>query len=209
MFDKFISFAENEFERTLFMTFFYTGARVSEIRALEWNDIDFDSGLVKIRRQVTSKVSGEPNKIITPKSESSNRGIFVPTLLIDQLKIWKNDRMRYKSFNSNWRVFGDYSFVSEQRIRRIANRLSNASNLPHIKLHDFRHSYSTMLHNKGVDLKIIQSQAGHSTVQITLDTYTHISMQQKKQTIVNIFDNDKKEKKLFLRIKILSIKIIC
>ena len=121
MFDKFISFAENEFERTLFMTFFYTGARVSEIRALEWNDNDFDSGLVKIRRQVTSKVSGEPNKIITPKSESSNRDIFVPTLLIDQLKIWKNDRMRYKSFNSNWRVFGDYSFVSEQRIRRIAN----------------------------------------------------------------------------------------
>jgi integrase len=53
----------------------------------------------------------------------------------------------------------------------------------------------TMLHNKGVDPKIIQSQAGHSTVQITLDTYTHISMQQKKQTIVNIFDNDKKEKK--------------
>ncbi len=52
-----------------------------------------------------------------------------------------------------------------------------------------------MLHNKGVDPKIIQSQAGHSTVQITLDTYTHISMQQKKQTIVNIFDNDKKEKK--------------
>jgi len=191
MFNKFIEAANNDLEKTIFMTFYYSGIRISELRALKWIDIDFKNMTIKIQRQVTSKLPGQGDTIITPKSESSIRTIYIPKLLNEQLKKWKQNRMQYKSFEVDWNVFGDYTFISENRIRRACNRMSKDAALPHIKIHDFRHSYSTLLHNKGVDPKIIQAQAGHSTVQITLDTYTHITTKQKQQAIADVFDDDK------------------
>lgn len=192
-FSSFINQAKDLLEKTLFMTFYYTGMRVGEIRGLKWTDINFKLQTISIERQVTSKIPGQGPTTITPKSESSIREIQIPNLLINQLEIWKKDRMQYSDFKKNWQVFGDDYYISENRIRRAATRMSNDAELPHIKLHDFRHSYTTLLHNKGIDPKIIQAQAGHSTVQITLDTYTHITTNQKKQAIIDVFEKSEKK----------------
>lgn len=190
MFNKFLEAAKNDFEKTVFLTLYYSGTRISELRALKWIDIDFKHMTIKVQRQVTNKIPGQGDTIITPKSESSIRTIYVPKVLIEQLKNWKENRMKHKSFAADWNVFGDYTFVSENRIRRACNRMSKDAELPHIKIHDFRHSYSTLLHNKGIDPKIIQAQAGHSTVQQTLNTYTHITTKQKQQAIADVFGDE-------------------
>lgn len=112
MFGKFIDKAANEFEKTLFMTFFYSGIRVGELRALRWTDINFEKITINIERQVTSKVRMNRNIIMTSKSESSIREIIIPTVLNEQLKKWKTSRMELGGFKNKWNVFGDYSFVT-------------------------------------------------------------------------------------------------
>lgn len=188
MFEKFISFADNDLTKTIFYTFFYTGMRVGELRAITWNDINFGSKYININKQINSKIPFQGPVITTPKSESSIRVIQVPNILINVLKDWRKDRIINPRFKMEWRVFGDDSYISENRIRRKVIKIIKNSGLPYIKLHEFRHSYTTMLYRKGIDPKVIQSQTGHSSVKITLDTYTHMDISEAKKSIINLFD---------------------
>ena len=193
MFKQFISYADNTLEKTIFYTLFYTGLRIGEFRALTWNDINFKDNSITINKQVTSKIPGEGPTLTTPKSSSSMRVVQIPNLLVDVLKEWYNERSLKGSFNKSWNVFGDTSFISENRIRRMVARISEASNLPYLTLHDFRHSYSTLLRTYKIDPKIVQAQAGHSSVKITLDTYTHINIEEQQRTIIDLFNEENKE----------------
>lgn len=191
MFTHYISFAKNIYEETLFKTLFYTGMRIGELRGLKWIDFDSNSNTITIERQITSKVKGMGPLVLTPKSESSNRNIHIPKILTEQLLRWKKLRKEFPGYDKSWQIFGDRGYASETSIRRIANRLAADSKLPQIKLHDFRHSYTTMLRNMNVDPIIVTEQAGHSSVQITLDIYTHVTSEEKKGAIADIFDKEK------------------
>ena len=46
--------------------------------------------------------------------------------------------------------------------------------LPNIRLHDLRHTCTTLLLSKGVHPKLVQELLGHATISITLDTYSHV-----------------------------------
>ena len=52
--------------------------------------------------------------------------------------------------------------------------------LPDIRLYDLRHTHATLLLKAGVHVKIVSERLGHSSIQITLDTYSHVlpNMQQ-------------------------------
>lgn len=187
-FNKFISKAENTLEKTLFYTLFYTGLRIGELRGLTWNDVFLDNNYISINKQVTSKIPGKGPTVITPKSESSNREVQIPNILVDILNDWYIERSKINGFKNKWNVFGDYSFISENRIRRMVKRMSEAAKTPYIKLHGFRHSYTTLLYTMNVDPKIAQSQTGHSSISITLDTYTHLDKEKKRKTIIDVFE---------------------
>lgn len=191
-FNKFVKHASNRLERTVCFVMFYTGVRVGELRALTWNDIHLDDNYIRVNKQVTSKVKGAGDLVIAPKTKSSIRNIQIPNILVDVLKEWYLDRTKQNRFNKNWQVFGDDGFITENRIRRFVRRISEKAGTPYITLHEFRHSYVSLLHSKGVDPKIIQTQAGHSSVNITLDIYTHIENEKSKQTIVDIFEKTTK-----------------
>ena len=191
MFELFAKQSENILEKSIFYTMYYTGLRIGELRSITWLDINFDKKQININKQVTSKIPGQHNAITTTKSESSNRTVVIPELLINILNDWKNDRMKLKKFDDSWQVFGDHTFISENRIRRMVNRASDAAKLPRIKLHEFRHSYTTLLHSYGVDPLVIKAQAGHSSVQISLDVYTHLDTKKQQNVIDEIFDKNK------------------
>jgi integrase len=52
--------------------------------------------------------------------------------------------------------------------------LERAGGLPYIRFHDLRHTCATLLLSKGVHAKFVQELLGHSTIAITLDTYSHV-----------------------------------
>ena len=54
---------------------------------------------------------------------------------------------------------------------KLVKRLS----LGHIRLHDARHTHASLMLKQGVHPKIVQERLGHSSIQITLDTYSHVA----------------------------------
>jgi integrase/recombinase XerD len=139
---------------------FATGARVSEIANLKDDDIDLDSGVINI------KGKGNKERII----QISNK---------DTIKILINYRRLY---NDNIDKFENYYFVnrlkrklSDQSIRIIIKNLSKKANIrKHVTPHTFRHSFATLLLEKEVDIKYIQTLLGHSSI-TTTQIYTHAS----------------------------------
>lgn len=189
-FKVFISNASNELESIIFYTLFYTGLRLGELRALTWNDINLNNNSIRVNKQVTNKIPGKGPTLITTKSESSNRNKKIPNVLVSRLKSWYNNRSTIIDFKENWIVFGDDQYLNENKIRRMSKRISNLANLPYLNPHSFRHSYITILFNKGMNPKIIQSQVGHSSITIKLDVYTHIEEEEMKKNVIDLFEKD-------------------
>jgi integrase len=54
-------------------------------------------------------------------------------------------------------------------------RLVKRFELPRVRLHDLRHSYASLMLERGVDLKTVSTALGHSTIRVTADTYAHVS----------------------------------
>lgn len=190
-FNKFIACASSSLEHALFNTLFYTGLRIGELRALKWTDIDLDNNIISVNKQITSKVPKQYSLTITPKTKESNREVIIPGNLCKILKSFKEEKQQKKYFEDDWQVFGDFGFVHETTLRRIIDRIVLEADIPRITLHGFRHSYVSMLYHNRIDPKVIQSQTGHSSVNITLDTYTHMNLEEKRKDLINVF-NDKK-----------------
>jgi len=59
-------------------------------------------------------------------------------------------------------------------VRQIFRRILLRAGLPHLRLHDLRHSHATLMLMSGVHPKVVQERQGHSGIAITLDTYSHV-----------------------------------
>ncbi len=147
---------------------FSTGARVSEIAGLTKNNINLDSGSVSIRGK------GDKERVI----QICNRET------IDLLKHY------YKLYKQPIEKAGNYFLVnrlgsklSDQSIRTIVKKLAGTAGLNrHITPHMFRHSFATLLLEKDVDIKYIQSLLGHSSI-MTTQIYTHVNRAKQKQIL--------------------------
>ncbi len=58
-------------------------------------------------------------------------------------------------------------------LRRSFKPLLRRAGLPDIRFHDLRHTSATLLLSAGVHPKVVQERLGHSTISLTLDTYSH------------------------------------
>jgi integrase len=89
------------------------------------------------------------------------------------------DQMKAKAGN-NWKALnlvftndaGD--FISVDKLLRHFKALLEKAGLPHMRFHDLRHSAATILLTMGVHPKVVQELLGHSTIAMTMDTYSHL-----------------------------------
>ena len=71
---------------------------------------------------------------------------------------------------------GMYQELFEMGTRTVRNAMENytkKAGLPHIRVHDLRHSHASMLINMGISPKLIQERLGHKSISTTLDVYSH------------------------------------
>lgn len=171
----------------LFRLLAFSGMRKSEALALTWNDINFDKAQITINKTIilVSKV-----KVTTPKTKSSNRTVFIDKKTVSILREWRLSQKKellQKGFNAlspNQLVFPDKNnhYIIPTTISKMMNRVSEGSNLHHITVHGLRHTYATLAAQGGMSVKQLQAQLGHSKVEITLDVYTSITDEQRKDT---------------------------
>jgi len=157
-----------------------TGMRRGELSALRWDDIDFENGLIFVRRTV-NYVGGYGFVETEPKTRSSRRKIAVSEKVLEALKMHREQRgqMRLKA-GEKWHEqglvfcnrYGRYLFP-EVVLNQFHALLAKAG-LPKMRFHDLRHTMATVLLESDVHPKKVQERLGHTTIAITMDTYSHV-----------------------------------
>lgn len=172
----------------------YTGLRQGEALALKWSDIDFENKKITVNK--TAVRIKEKQIIQTPKTKNSKRVISIDPATLSILKSWKKDQI--KIYFKNGKHFeGDDNFVfTNQRAEwvhihnfiRYFKRFIADHKLKTITPHGLRHTHASLLFSAGVEPKNISDRLGHSTVQITLDLYTHITEEQRTDTVEKLLE---------------------
>ena len=174
-------------ESTVILCIYY-GLRRGEVCGLRWSDVDLDNRILHISNtRTTAKDEIFQN---TTKTKSSNRELPINDVMfkyLTELKAKQNANKAFLGDNYNTSDFvccwEDGEPVKVTYISHMFTKLLADNNLPHIRLHDLRHSCATNLLKKGVDIKIIQEYLGHSTIATTANFYLHPDMEQKKDAI--------------------------
>lgn len=136
------------------------GMRRSEIVGLSWNDIDFTNKTININKAL-SYLKGEGQIIKETKNKSSNRIIYANEELINLI----NELPKTSEYIFNKEHIDD--------ITKWFNRFLKRHNLKHMRFHDLRHTHATLLISSGINMKIVSSRLGHSSISTTLNLYTH------------------------------------
>ena len=155
------------------------GLRRGELLALRWEHIDFENKILKVR---SNMVRGEKGYIIkAPKSEAGIRDISLGDEIVYELR---KAKAQYARDAFAYGIgFQNHGYVIKQpngapfkpdSMTQKWERLLEKNNLPKIRLHDLRHSNATALIQAGVNPRVVQQRLGHSDVNITLNTYTHV-----------------------------------
>lgn len=172
----------------------YTGLRQGEALALKWSDIDFENKKITVDK--TAARIKEKQTLQTPKTKNSKRVISIDPTTLSILKSWKKDQI--KIYFKNGKHFeGDDNFIfTNQRgdwvhIHNFIpyfKRFVTDHKLKPITPHGLRHTHASLLFSAGVEPKNISDRLGHSTVQITLDLYTHITEEQRTDTVEKLLE---------------------
>jgi integrase len=172
----------------------YTGLRQGEALALKWSDIDFENKKITVNK--TAARIKEKQILQTPKTKNSKRVISIDPTTLSILKSWKKDQI--KIYFKNGKHFeGDENFIfTNQRADWVHihnfipyfKRFIADHKLKPITPHGLRHTHASLLFSAGVEPKNISDRLGHSTVQITLDLYTHISEEQRTDTVDKLLE---------------------
>lgn len=143
-----------------------TGARQGELLGLRWEDVDFAAGTITIARTI---FRGRPQP---PKTRYSRRTIKLSRLALDALA-----RHRQKTSSESGYIFATRSgrpISCHNLINRSWIPLLKKAGIPHTRFHNLRHTAATLMLRQGVHPKIAQETLGHSSIEITLDLYSHV-----------------------------------
>ena len=172
----------------------YTGLRQGEALALKWSDIDFENKKITVDK--TAVRIKEKQTLQTPKTKNSKRVISIDPTTLSILKSWKKDQI--KIYFKNGKHFeGDDNFIfTNERADWVQihnfipyfKRFVTDHKLKPITPHGLRHTHASLLFSAGVEPKNISDRLGHSTVQITLDLYTHITEEQRTDTVEKLLE---------------------
>jgi integrase len=158
-----------------------TGVRLGEALGLRWEDIDLTGSRITIRRAL-QRQRGNGLVFVEPKTARSRRTIHLAEGAVSAIA-------RHKRLQAKWRLHAGPSWqenglVFATQIGRpldggqVNHRFHHAlavAGLRDIRVHDLRHTSATLLLTRGVHPKVVQEMLGHSTITLTLDTYSHVA----------------------------------
>ena len=143
-----------------------SGLRKGEIEALRWNDVE--AGYVEVDEAVYRRELG------TPKSRKSRRRVAIGPAVQKVLEDWRREA---RFTNPEDFVFAMRTNSPIDLHNAVARHVKPACvrlGLPLVSWHDFRHTYTTWGRKAGVKAEVMRDQLGHESVQVTLDTYSHV-----------------------------------
>ena len=158
-----------------FELIFILGCRRGEASALTYNDI-LDDNKIRINKSISFKSSDSAYVVTTAKTKGSNRTVTVPAFLIAKLKEKEasDQESLEDTFSKDLYIFGGERPFPQTTVDRLYKQAVARSGVPYIRIHDLRHSCASILISKGVSIVAVSRQLGHSNIEQTLNTYSHM-----------------------------------
>lgn len=172
--------AEGYFE--LFLLELTTGLRRGELLALQWDDLNLETGELQVTKQVY-RTKEDGLLISQPKTKSSIRTVSLPPPLLNILKEYK------ESVNFRWMFpapVKEDSPLDPAYIRTRLHLILEHAQCKQIRFHDLRHTFATIALGNGMDVKTLSAMLGHVSAATTLDIYTHITDDMRLTAAANI-----------------------
>jgi integrase len=156
-----------------------TGMRQAELLGLRWRDVDLSGAVLHVRQQVY-RLNGEW-VFIEPKTAAGRRTISLSAACVEALRSHRARQLEERlgvgaEWEDNDLVFSNRlgrPMAKENLLRWSFWPLLEKANLPHVRFHDLRHSCASMLLAANVNPKVVQEMLGHSSIAVTMDTYSH------------------------------------
>jgi integrase len=176
----FLKAAHGDRLEALYLLAIHTGLRQSELLSLKWEDVDMEDKRLSVRR-ILSAVKNGPT-FTTPKNNKS-RSVRLTPRAVDTLhahiQCQSEEREKLvKSWRDHGLVFCTQlgTPLSRNNIHtRSFKPLVERAGLPStVRFHDLRHRFATLMLKGGEHPKVVQEMMGHPTINITLDTYSHV-----------------------------------
>lgn len=191
-----------------FVVLFNLGVRIGEMAALTWEDVNFRENTISINKTVNryrKKDYGYTVAVASPKSKSSIRSVAMNTVVrtillkLKMQNIASATELPFVDDSGNIRgTISDFLFVNtygnawnepgfRELIKRIVEQYNKEAEEKHAEKienfcpHMIRHTYTTLAYSVGADVKIVSQNLGHASTSVTLDVYTHLTEEKKKE----------------------------
>ncbi|CDO03138.1 Integrase [Oceanobacillus picturae] len=174
-FDKRVQTMDNEVFKNMCIFMFYTGLRIGEAIALQWQDIDFELKEADINKTYDY----DSKELGPPKTEASADVVPLADFLVGMLEeIKSKQQTEMYGFKESYYIFGGMVPTSYKAFHVAFKKVFSE-----YRPHDLRHSYASFLANRKVDIFVLKSLMRHDNVQETINTYGHLYKEKKHEAI--------------------------
>lgn len=176
---SFIAHTQDHRLGAAFLLALTTGARKGEILGARWRDLDTEGKRLAIRQTLVTV--GYRPVFSEPKTPQSRRSIALDEATIRALKVHRVRQSEERlAAGPLWEAHGlifcapDGRPLHPDRFDKIFRQLCGAAGVSQLGFHALRHTAATLLLSAGVNPKVVAERLGHSSIRITLDTYSHV-----------------------------------
>lgn len=168
-----------------------TGLRQGEVFGLKWEDVDFVNACVMVKRSL-AHVVGKGAVFQETKTKTSRRRVLLMPEDIEMLQKYREWQRKYADDLGDVFEWHNLVFTSPFGAPISPTNFSRRYFKPLVKkcriadgfsFHCLRHTHATLLLQKGVNPKIVQERLGHSSIKVTMDTYSHVLPDMQKQAV--------------------------
>ncbi len=196
--ERFIAALRGEPLEALFVLAVTSGLRQGELLALHWANVDLDCGELEVVGSLSGLRRAE-RQIVTPKTGRGRR-VSLAAPAVAALREHRARQAELREligpecldrglvFPDQISRFGD--FMPSTLLNRSLDRILSRAGLPRIRFHDLRHTAATRMLSRGVHPKIASEMLGHSSIQVTLDRYSHVTTTMQREAVQSAWGGD-------------------